>query len=283
MTRATDDDRRPVESPAALGLRSAIEIWPAGFRVARMTAGPLVLFIAMTMLFAGALSQYGGGPVLLGFLWLAGVYAAAIVFVAAYRCAATAGAEAGMAALGGSGALHRAALRGALIAAAGALLGFGALRLAVGPPVYEPVQGAAWIIDLYLAGQALTASAGPVVAAAAFGVAMTAAGVVFGDGAGRAAARGMATTPSWPLRTAPRRAAAALLGVAPLAVLAMWLELARPSAQEAGGYWTLAHATGELATFAAAGLALVMAGVALADGAEARPAQPPRRGRGLFD
>ncbi len=255
------------EKPRLAPMRRAIDVWPRGLKAARMNATPLVLFVLMAMLFAGAMTRLGVGPVQIAFLWLAGVYAASIVFVAAYRTAASRGADWGMLALGGSRILHRVALRAFFVAAVGAALGFAALRAAVGPPVFERVEGAAAVVDLYLGGRALVASAGSVLSAAAFGAAFAAAGLLFGAGAGRVAGRGSSADAERRPGGVLRRVGAAALGPAPLAALAIWIELARPSAVEAGGYWTLEHAFGEGAVFAAAGLALVFAALAIEDGA----------------
>lgn len=247
---------------AAWTLRRAIDVWPLGWRTARLNAGPIVLFIVMMMLFAGALTRLGPGPVTLGVLWLAGVYAAAIVFVAALRTMASDGAERGMAALAGSGVLHRTALRGALIMIVGAVLGFGALQALVGPPIYTPIENGARVVDWFLAGRALVAAAGPPLAAAVFGVAFIISGLLLGEGAARAALRGLSKAPRRRPSLLPQLGAA-LLGPGPFVALAVWLELARPNAAEAGDYWAAEHALGEVAMFAAAALALVFAAAAL--------------------
>lgn len=272
-------------------MRHAADVWAVGLRAARLNLTPIILFIVMEMLFAGGLYRLGGGTVSLIIVWIAGVYAAAMVLMAAARTAASRGALAGMEALAGSGSLHLLALRGLLILLLGGLFAFFALVAVFGPPEPAAAPGAAMLGALRRSLAAyLETRVSSEAAAVAVALGLAASTFLLGSGLARRAVLSMEPpkpsegaaqaaeesadaspdTPGGPLRLA----AALLMGPAPLAALALWLDLSRPSAAEAGGYWTAAHVPGEAAVFALAALALTLTAVALENAALTRIPKP---------
>ncbi|MCI4665005.1 MAG: hypothetical protein MRY74_09825 [Neomegalonema sp.] len=243
-------------------MRHALDIWPVGLMAARRNIAPIFLFIIMSMLFAGAAEKMQRLPMALLIIWACGMYAAAIVLISAARTAASQGAESGLVGLGAAGGSHAVALRALVVALVGFVGGVLALNLLAGPPPKGAEKG---FDALGAVLEAQIAAVGPIVAAVIFASLWSLALLALGRGIVRVAAKGLEARPAAPGGVF-QAACAFALGPTPLGALALWLDFSLPSAKAAGGYWTAAHAFGEVGLFGAAALALIFAGVALENG-----------------
>lgn len=253
-------------------MRHVLDIWPVGLEAAKLNKTPILIFIFLSMMFAGAIYRLGGGTITILALWLAGAYAASIVMVAAIRTAASRGEVSGMLALGPSSALHKVAGRLMLIGFCGIVLATTALALGFGAPQIEAAEPGAEIGALRRAADALLAAAGPVAVGVAASLATSFGVQLFGPGMVSASAQDLdAPQDTGAIDIGPGRMLQALLiGPTPVLGVAVGLNAYFPSAETAGGYWTAAHAFGEFIVFALVGVALAMTGVAL-EAARAAP------------